>query len=311
MISDIELGKRIRKAREQRGMTQVELGRRLGYTSHVPVANLEGGKTHFTVVELQRIAQILRLSMAAIVPELDGSKLLDGFSVSFRAEGGLLSEEQASIERLYEVKRKEKQDTQNRMLGVDMKTANGARTLARYHLRELGIEKPPVNLREVLLHWNIDYDEVDFGERISGLLLRDWQVRLICVNKMHSRLRKRMTIAHELGHFHIGWGVLHYTTTIGTQHGLEESLAYEYANELLVPSMWLKENKERWERNPVGLALECQISPIALEIWAARVGLPLPLDPEFRRKHVEVTETWEKKRLKYSSTTKRAPHTLS
>ena len=311
MITDVELGKRIRIARENRRLTQVELGRRLGYTSHVPIVNLEGGKTHVTLVDLQKIAQILRVPLASFIPDLGGTKELDYSSVSLRADGDLLPEDQANIERLYQAKRKERQNIQQNLLGVDTRSVDGARALARYHLRELGIERPPVNLKNALAHWHIDYDEVDLGERISGVLIRDWQLRLICVNKMDSSPRKRMTVAHELGHFHVGWKGLHYITKLGIRHGEEEGLAYEYANELLAPSMWLKENRERWERNPVGLALECQVSPIALEIWAARVGLPLPLDPELRRKHVEVTETWEKKRLKYSSTTKRAPHTLS
>ncbi|MBI4288236.1 MAG: ImmA/IrrE family metallo-endopeptidase [Chloroflexi bacterium] len=320
VISDVELGRRIRTARENQRVTQAQLGRRLGYTSHVPVVNLEGGKTHVSVVELERIAQILRIPLTSLIPGLEKSKQLaqlpaevrrEEFSVSLRADGDLLPEERANIERLYEAKRKQRQDSRDKLLDVDTKSASGARALARHHLRELGVERPPVNLHDALLHWNIEYDEIDLGDRISGLLIRDWQLRLICVNKRNGRWRKRMTVAHELGHFHIGWRGLYCTTRLGIRDGVEEELAYEYANELLVPSLWLREKREQWERDPAGVAMECQVSPIALERWAARVGLSLPNNPAFKEKHMEVIETWERRRQEYRSTKKEVVDTFS
>ena len=46
---------RVREMRIKKNLTQEEIGRRLGYTSHVPIAKLESGKKNITDKMLKRI----------------------------------------------------------------------------------------------------------------------------------------------------------------------------------------------------------------------------------------------------------------
>jgi len=299
MITNAEIGKRIRALREERGVTQSKLGQALGYTSHVPVVNMESGKHGINLVELDRIARALRVPIQCLIPNLHLDRQSHSLSVALRASSVLTTDEQSGILEYYELKRKQKQSARESILGqLSLGTPEGARALARHHLRELGVMKPPIDLNHALFHWNIEYEEKDWGGKISGFLLRDGLLRLICVNSSHAPFRKRMTIAHEVGHFHLDSTEFHCNTADGKQDDSSEELAFQYAHELLMPSEWLQANKERWQRNPVEVAYECQVSPIACEKWARALGLPLPMEFELIRKHEDILEKWERNRVK-------------
>jgi len=297
-MTNAEIGKRIRALREGRGMTQTKLGHALGYTSHVPVGNMERGKCSISLVELDKIARVLRVSLEHLIPDLHLDRQPNALSVALRASPILTTEEKSEIFQYYELQREQKQKAIESILGgFKLGTPEGARALARYHLRELGVTKPPIDLKYARFHWNIEYDEKDLGEKISGFLLRDGLLRLICVNSTHAPFRKRMTIAHEMGHFHLDTAGFHCNIVDGKEGDSQEELAFQYANESLMPSDWLKANKERWQRNPIGVAYECQVSPIACERWARTLGLALPAEPEFKKKHEEILDKWKMKRV--------------
>ncbi len=60
MLNSAEIGQRIRTAREEAGLSQEQLGRRLSPPkSHAAVSDIERGKTRVTVSELSRIAVVL------------------------------------------------------------------------------------------------------------------------------------------------------------------------------------------------------------------------------------------------------------
>lgn len=301
MLTNTEIGKRIRGFREKSGITQAKLGQLLGYTSHVPVANMESGRNTISVVQLESVANILRVPLHYLIPGLSVGGQSNALSIALRANSVLTPEEQDEILRYYELKRKQKQKTKESMLGgLNLMTVEGARGLARRHLRDLGVDKPPVDLNYALFHWNIDYDERELGEKISGFLLRDGLLRLICVNSTHTLFRKRMTIAHELGHFHLNTTEFHCIIAFGKENDSEEGLAFQYAHELLMPSDWLRANKERWQRNPVGIAQECQVSRVACEMWAQKLGLALPIELELRERHDKIMSDWRKARDKFT-----------
>jgi len=300
MLTNTEIGKRIRGFRQKRGITQAKLGQLLGYTSHVPVVNMESGKNTISVVELERVANILRVPLHYLIPGLSVGGQSNALSIALRANSVLTPEEQDEILRCYELKREQKQKAKESMLGgLNLMTVEGARGLARRHLRDLGVAKPPVDLNYALFHWDIDYDERNLGEKISGFLLRDGLLRLICVNSTDAPFRKRMTTAHELGHFHLDMTEFHCTIAFRKEDDSEEELAFQYAHELLMSSDWLRANKERWQENPIGIAHECQISPIACEMWAQKLGLALPIEPELRERHDKILSEWRQARDKF------------
>ena len=60
----------------------------------------------------------------------------------------------------------------------------------------------PVDVKKVAEKFGLSVIEFDFIDSISGVLKKDRNV--IGVNKKHSKVRQRFTIAHELGHFLLG-----------------------------------------------------------------------------------------------------------
>jgi transcriptional regulator with XRE-family HTH domain len=291
VITHADIAKRIRDIRKKRGMSQARLGKLLGFSSHVPVAKMESGMTKVSVVGLEKIANALDVPLSCLIPSLRADEFND-FTVALRAGSSLTVEEQQRILRIYEGKRKQNLETRESDLGgIQLDKREGARALARYHLRELEVATPPIDLRYALFHWHIEYDEADLGERVSGLFIRDRHMKLICINRSDAPTRKRMTVAHELGHFHLDTAQFH--CTVGLEDMTQETLAFSYAYELLMPSEWLKANKDRWHADPEGIARECQVSPIACEIWGRRLGLSSILESGAKKRHDDVVQRWK------------------
>lgn len=131
-----------------------------------------------------------------------------------------------------------------------------ARTKAREVLRKLEIEVPPVDVAGVARDSGLAVVEVtNLGEGISGRL----KGSTIEVLSSDPLVRKRFTIAHELGHHHLG-----------TRHGDEavvETEANAFAGELLIPGFMLREAMET-TTVLTALASLFEVSRQALEIAA-------------------------------------------
>jgi len=59
----------------------------------------------------------------------------------------------------------------------------------------------PVNIENIIKEQKIDLVNYTFDDDISGVLLLNDNHPVIGINQGHSEVRKRFTIAHELGHF--------------------------------------------------------------------------------------------------------------
>jgi len=68
-------------------------------------------------------------------------------------------------------------------------------------LKDFNIPAPPVNPYHIAQNLEIDIEEGDFGSNISGCLVSKNGKTIIGINKTDSELRKRFTIAHEIGHY--------------------------------------------------------------------------------------------------------------
>lgn len=64
-MDNISLGQKIREARLEKGMTQADLAKNIGYSSAMAVSHFEKGTRAIRSAELQRIFEVLGISMSS------------------------------------------------------------------------------------------------------------------------------------------------------------------------------------------------------------------------------------------------------
>lgn len=141
-----------------------------------------------------------------------------------------------------------------------------ARKAAARLLVEAGLDLP-VDLHE-LLTWRglrLQVEDDWPGSLCARLYAGD---RLIVVNGSHARVRQRFSIAHELGHLHMGH------EDIDIDHGIEaifgdddesyekvqgdlEKEANAFAAELLMPKAWIIDQRKLPVKNLISLIRSC------------------------------------------------------
>jgi len=141
-----------------------------------------------------------------------------------------------------------------------------ARKAASRLFTEAGLELP-VDLRE-LLSWRGLRLEFEDGWPNSLCARLYASERLVVVNGRHARVRQRFSIAHELGHLHLGH------EDVDINHGIEaifgdedesydkvqgdlEREANAFAAELLMPKVWITGQKVSSTENLVSLIRSC------------------------------------------------------
>lgn len=77
--------------------------------------------------------------------------------------------------------------------------------LATLALAKSGAQTLPVLIEEIATAFKLEVVEFPFHSKISGLLKKEEGI--IAVNITHHPVRRRFTIAHELGHFLLGHGL--------------------------------------------------------------------------------------------------------
>jgi len=117
---------------------------------------------------------------------------------------------------------------------------------ARAVLAKYKIEGPVVDVAQLAKSEGIEIDVSDFGDEVSGVLVKDGDRAVIGVNGRHPITRQRFTIAHELGH-HLLHGernlyvdksyVVHFRDeNSSTGYDPLEVEANHFAAELLMPA---------------------------------------------------------------------------
>ena len=118
------------------------------------------------------------------------------------------------------------------------------RVIDRYQLT------PPIDVEQLIRKYaNLKYAEIPFegADGISMNLKVSGKKPTVIVNTMNSALRRRFTLAHELGHLLIPW---HFGTIIdrvdpillgsSSDYWQIETEAYGFAAELLMPKKWVQ-----------------------------------------------------------------------
>ncbi len=116
------------------------------------------------------------------------------------------------------------------------------RDRARQILKDLGIGKPPVPVRDIIEAQALRIEEVQGPDSYDGELIP--QQRLVKINTAKPRTRQRYTLAHELGH----WVLFHKDRI----HEFADDVAEDSAAEI-VDSGYDEEDPfddENWVPNP-------------------------------------------------------------
>lgn len=68
-------------------------------------------------------------------------------------------------------------------------------------LKQFSIKKAPVAVEDIVIGLGLSIREDEFGDSVSGFLISKDKNNVIGINRAEIDVRKRFTIAHELGHF--------------------------------------------------------------------------------------------------------------
>jgi|SRR6185503_6199726 len=139
---------------------------------------------------------------------------------------------------------------------------------------KLGIEQPPVPVEDAAKLLNIKIVEYDkFADNFSGTIVKGENVTVIGINLNHSGVRRRFTIAHELGHYLLGHDI---------RDVLEENLdrppnlereANMFAGELLMPKKLLVTDVKAGSVKIPDLAKKYNVSEQAMTIRLLETNL--------------------------------------
>lgn len=149
--------------------------------------------------------------------------------------------------------------------------------LALRALRTINCKTPPVFVEKIAKKFDLTVIEFDFSDTISGVLKT--QRKVIGVNKKHHPIRRRFTVAHELGHFLLGHELNKGADFVDDNFGKPISSEREanlFASFLLMPKEWIKKRakEQRIDGQTIKkLAKEFEVSEQALTIRLLELNL--------------------------------------
>ena len=212
-----ELGRRLRAAREARGLTQHAVADALGLP-RTAVTQLEAGRRSVSTLELTRLSQLYVRSVTDFLQERAGDEDGDVLVALYRVAPGLERDPSTHEQVARYVSLCREGVTLERLLGTERRAgppsyetrvprssggavAQGERA-AEQERRRLGIGSAPIaDVSELIASQGIWASGVELPNMMSGLFLRHPSIGLaILVNSSHPRGRKRFSFAHEYAH---------------------------------------------------------------------------------------------------------------
>lgn len=79
-----------------------------------------------------------------------------------------------------------------------------ARAQADSLTKQFGCDTTPVDVHHIARELGLSVIEANLGDDVSGMLVTNLGTSFVCVHEKHPRVRKRFTIAHEIGHHVLG-----------------------------------------------------------------------------------------------------------
>lgn len=274
-----ELGGRIRRAREDKKLSQSVLGAVLGYKTST-ISAFETGARRLRVEDLAKLCVALDkepefflrtqeireahrrpigLTLRAEVAGLPHQALSDSITAF------LDSVEHGSL-------------PASRVPDFHYLKPHGA---ARELLDRCRIGGPPVRLSAVAKQLRVPVLEWEFPDSLSAMIVEvDDGDYVIGVNRHHGQNRKRFSTAHELGHALLRHRAGHYLEFFDTSLGeppnyrvADEREANNFAAALLMDERWLREDWARDQRDVPTLAGRYQVSEEAMSFRLMNLGL--------------------------------------
>ena len=147
-------------------------------------------------------------------------------------------------------------------------------TISEKALASIEYKEAPIPIEKIAEKFGLKVVEFDFPDSIPGVLRIDKGV--IGVNKNNHKVRRRFTIAHELGHFLLEHSNRKETDIIdegSDQHILEEREANSFASQILMPEQVIRKEAEMKTLNIKALATKFDVSEQALTIRLLMLGL--------------------------------------
>jgi len=215
-ITQQELGRRIRAAREACRMTQEELATQIA-VSRPTIVQMEAGNRSVSSLELDQLAYVFGRDIRELLSESFQEQ--DTLAALFRADGAA-SDQPAVVEKLRECMALGRELTNlERLVGIDRDLGAAAsyplvpprtrwdaikqgQRVADEERRRLGLGTAPLpDIGELLEMQGVRTATVDLPDDVSGLTLSDRNVGLFVVSNLkHHYFRRRFSFAHEYAH---------------------------------------------------------------------------------------------------------------
>jgi Zn-dependent peptidase ImmA (M78 family)/transcriptional regulator with XRE-family HTH domain len=210
-----DLGRRLQEARKARGLTQHETADHLG-VARTTITAIEKGDRRVQPAELVRLAALYGRSIGEFLRQ---GELVEAFAVQFRAvlardarvefetapymgEFQRLCEDYLELERLSGAPLPRRYPPPYRVEGIVPEVAAEDVTSAERNRLGLG-DGPILNLRDLIendVGLRIFY--MDLPSQVAAMFAYTEQLGgCIAVNRKHPEERRRMSLAHDYGHF--------------------------------------------------------------------------------------------------------------
>jgi Zn-dependent peptidase ImmA (M78 family)/DNA-binding XRE family transcriptional regulator len=249
-ITQAELGRRLRAAREACGMTQEEVAGHLG-VSRTAVAQMELGNRAVTSLELDRLAYLYGRDIRDLLSTSFHNT--DALTALFRAHPDVIRQDEV-IQALRRCLSRAREITSLEQLLEIQKTATTAiyplaqpRTrwdaiqqgsrIADEERRRLGLGALPVaDVAAVLEAQGVRTAQAEMPDDVSGFTLSEPGAGLfVVVNRHHAPLRQRFSYAHEYSHVLLDRGHFGAVSRERDRDELIEVRANVFAANFLMP----------------------------------------------------------------------------
>jgi Zn-dependent peptidase ImmA (M78 family)/DNA-binding XRE family transcriptional regulator len=256
-ITQAELSRRIRAAREACGLTQEQVAERLG-VSRSAIVQIEQGKRSVSSLELDRLAHLFGRDIREFVAESFEEE--STLAALFRAEADVLDQPSAAeaIRDCVALGREVRNLEQ--LLGIE--SAEGApasypvpppvsrwdaiqqgERIAKDERRRIGLGATALpDLAQLLEMQGVRTGIVDLPDDVSGLTLNDARHGLFVIaNRAHHVLRRRFSFAHEYAHVLADRSRFGFVSRSSERDNLVEVRANAFAASFLMPEEGVRE----------------------------------------------------------------------
>ena len=255
-VTQAELGRRIKTARDACGLTQEQVGVALG-VSRPSVAQMELGNRSVSSLELERLAYLFGRDMREF---LTGEFRTDDPLVAlFRAQPDVAAQEEV-VEALRDclalgrdvtnLERQLRIERVGAVASYPLPSPNSkweaiqqGNRIADEERRRLGLGSTPIgDIVELFELQGVRTATVRLPDDVSGLTVNDSAVGVLVVaNKEHHYWRRRFSLAHEYGHVLLDRERLSTVSRTADQDQLIEVRANAYAATFLMPEQGVRE----------------------------------------------------------------------